>query len=120
MKVIITENQFENLIKVSILNEDNDYFNYDNISSAQKLAFYRDKAGYRPIKVKTPAPTPKYVELWMPKNINLLTQQTANSIKNGKWILMQSFAQWSFAIHWLKQNYPKLNKEYYRIIPKYE
>lgn len=120
MKITITESQFNKLVESYDLVEDNDYFNYDNISDAQKQAFYRDKAGYGPIRVKKPKPVPKYVELWMPVHVDLLTPQNADRIRTGKWIFINPFAQWAFAEKWVKTKYPRLTKEYYRIIPKYE
>lgn len=120
MKLIITESQLIELTNLCDLKEDNDYFDYSNVTDAQMKAFGRNQAGYSPRVVKTPKPLVKSVELWMPKNVDLLTRQNADIIRNGKWILILPFAQWSFAERWVKQHYPKLTKEYYRIIPKYE
>lgn len=109
MKIIISESQLNQIINLS---EDNDYYNYDNATDAQKQAFYRDKAGYAPKIVKKPKPVPSYVEVWMPKY--------PGKSAEGKWILMKPFAQWSFAKKWINDNYPRLSKEYYKIVPKYE
>ena len=45
MRIIITEKQLASLI------EDNDYFNYDNISNADKELFYKTNAGYNQNKL---------------------------------------------------------------------
>lgn len=120
MKLIITESQLIELTELYQLTEDNDYFDYSNVTDAQKRAFGRNQAGYAPKKVKTPKPPVKSVELWMPQHVDLLNSKNSDIIKNGKWIMILPFAQWAFAERWVKQRYPRLTKEYYRIIPKYE
>jgi hypothetical protein len=113
MKILISEGQLNSLI--NLIKEENDYYDYSNISDKQKSDFARINAGHKINQETTPITKKKegYVELWKWKS-GLITKFPEN------WELFKIFPKWSFAKYWLNKfvlNPPDRTK-YYKIISK--
>ena len=107
MKIIITENQLKKLV------EDNDYFDYENVSASDKDAFYKINAGYPSGDEEKPNKKGKllYAKImkWTGGKLD-----DDSSFKSEQ----ARFKSVSLAKAWLnKQGY---NKKYFRLIYVYD